>query len=151
MKISDFLSEDDVLIDLAVQGKSGLLRELAERAAQKLGLTRDAILTGLLARETLGSTGIGGGIAIPHARLDGIARPIAFFSRLHRPVDFEAIDNKPIDLAVLLLLPRLDNEKSLAALALVSRRLRNRKDVARLRDARTSRDLFAILVAEEPT
>src|SRR5262249_28191387 len=135
------------LVDFPVQAKSGLLRDLAGRAARKLGLPADAISAALLARESLGSTGIGGGIAIPHARLDGLSKPFAIFTRLPRPLDFEAIDAKPIDLVFLLLLPGGDNEGSLAALALAARKLRSAEEVARLRSARKLRDLFEMLTA----
>jgi PTS system nitrogen regulatory IIA component len=82
-----------------------LLKELADRAASSLSLPADRILSELLKRETLGSTGTGGGIAIPHARIPGLDKPFGILVRLRQPIDFNAIDSQPVDLLFLLLLP----------------------------------------------
>lgn len=147
MNINDILAQDDVLLDLNAQSKGGLLRDLAERSALRLGLTANKISSSLLNREKLGSTGVGGGIAIPHARIDAVLKPFGTMARLRQPVDFEAIDDKPVDLVFLLLLPQSGNDDSLAALALIARKLRNPKEVSRLRRARSVHDLFAALTS----
>ncbi len=103
--------------------KSALLTLLARAAAEKLGLAPAEVAAALAAREALGSTGTGGGIAVPHARINALTAPSGFFARLDRPVAFDAVDGRPVDLVFLLLSPAADAEH-LRALAAVSRRLR---------------------------
>ncbi len=145
MKIAEFLAPEDVLVDLRAQQKRQLIAELGGRAAARLRLPKDEIISALLNRETLGSTGMGGGIAITHARIEGVAMPFGVVARLQRPIAFDAIDDAPVDLVFLLLLPKADNADSLAALALVSRKLRSPGDVARMRRAQSAIDLYDAL------
>lgn len=145
LKISDFLAPEDIILDLRMQQKRQLIAELAGRAASRLRLAKEEITAALLNRETLGSTGMGGGIAIPHARIDHMSKPFGMMARLQRPIEFDAIDEAPVDLVFLLLLPKADNADSLAALALVSRKLRSAADVARMRRAHDAVDLYNIL------
>src|SRR3954451_25001224 len=98
MAIKDFLADADVVIDLGAADKTGLLRELSDRAAARLGVDADAATDLMLKREALGSTGMGGGIAIPHARLAGLKKPFGILARRRRPIDFETIDGKPVDI-----------------------------------------------------
>jgi hypothetical protein len=98
MDIKEFLSPGDAQVDLPVSDKACLLKELADRAASSLSLPADRILSELLKRETLRSTGTGGGIAIPHARLPGLDKPFGILVRLRQPIDFNAIDSQPVDL-----------------------------------------------------
>ena len=95
MKISEFLSSADVLIDLRISDKRLVLQELARRAANSLDLPADTITAEILKREELGSTGTGGGIAIPHARIQSLIKPFGFLARLKQPMDFGAIDGQP--------------------------------------------------------
>src|ERR1700710_1006196 len=92
MKISDLLSPNDVMIDVRVSKKRQLLQELAARAAEGLGLRVDQVAPDLLKREELGSTGIGRGVAIPHARLPDVQRPHGLLVKLKVPIEFDAID-----------------------------------------------------------
>src|SRR5882757_6927971 len=94
MKISDLLSPADVLIDVRALQKGPLLRELAARAAASLNLPADQVTSYLLKREELGSTGIGRGIAIPHARLPDMKRPHGLLAKLKQPIEFDAIDGQ---------------------------------------------------------
>ena len=138
----DFLSPDDVFIDLAASDKPQLLRELSRRAAARLGLDETSVGHEILNREALGSTGVGNGIAIPHARLIGLINPFATLARLRRPIEFDAIDAKPVDL-VFLLLMRGDNEVGqINVLAAVARKLRSPDTLARLRNARNAPELY---------
>jgi PTS system nitrogen regulatory IIA component len=104
--------------------KQALLRLLAGLAAAAAGTDQASLAASLAAREALGSTGIGAGLALPHARLNTIASPLAWLVRLARPVAYEAVDGAPVDLVVMLLSPERDNAGHLAALAALSRRLR---------------------------
>ena len=136
MDIADFIAADRVVLDLRVRDKDSLLRELAKRAAAACGgLKADAIHAALRAREELGSTGLGKGFALPHARIEGLPRFVGFFARLSRPVAYDAIDGAPVDLVFLLLMPAEEGHDHVAALAAVSRRFRDLAIVARLREA----------------
>ena len=147
MTISDLLTPDDVILDLRAADKRRLLEELAQRAARPAHIDSLVILEALRARETLGSTGMGAGIAIPHARLASLSRPIGLFARLRPLVEFDAIDGQRIDLVFLLLLPSQAQGEHLNALACVARRLRDEATTAALRAARAPHKLYAILAA----
>lgn len=125
MDIAELILPAQVLADLKAADKAQVLREIGRRAAAALGLDARTVVDALAAREDMGSTGIGLGIAVPHARLAGITRSFGLFARLARPVDFAAIDGKPVDLVFLLLTPASGNTDHLAALACVARRLRD--------------------------
>ena len=145
MDITDLIAADGVIVGLRARDKRQVLDELARRAAAALGIDAGAILAALLAREELGSTGVGKGIAVPHARMPGISRPFALLARLERPIDFAAVDDLPVDLACLLLTPATATVEHLPALACISRRLREKGVADRLRSARDSAALYAIL------
>lgn len=145
MTIADWLGPDSVLIGLRVSEKRALLDLLAHRAARALGLAPDQLRAALLRRECLGSTGIGEGIALPHARLEVIDRPFGLFARLRDPLDFEAIDEKPVDLVFLLLLPLDTQDEPSNALACVARRLRDRETALALRAAHTAPAVHGLL------
>jgi PTS system nitrogen regulatory IIA component len=148
MDIKEFLSPGDAQVDLTVSDKACLLKELADRAASSLSLPADRILSELLKRETLGSTGTGGGIAIPHARIPGLDKPFGILVRLRQPIDFNAIDSQPVDLLFLLLLPVTSDKEQLTARASVSRLLRNSDSVRKLRRSRDSEGLFRAMVLD---
>jgi nitrogen PTS system EIIA component len=145
MDVPEFLAQRDVLIDVDVRDKAALLHRLAKQAAGELELKAAEIEAALHEREKLGSTGTGGGIAIPHARLATVKRPIGVFARTRKAIGFDAIDDKPVDLAFLLLLPVGNEGRYLSALASVARRLRNAAIQASLRKADSQEKLFAIL------
>lgn len=143
MKISDLLSPTDVLIDVRGSNKQPLLQEFATKAASSLGLRVDQVAPYLLKREELGSTGIGGGVAIPHARLPDLQRPFGLLARLKSPVEFDAIDGQAVDIVFVLLLPAAVERGQIGALALVARTLRPPENLARLRAAKTAAELYA--------
>jgi PTS system nitrogen regulatory IIA component len=148
MKISDFLSSTDVAIDVVAVDKQKLLSELARNAAAKLDLGSDRIFAELSKREALGSTGVGGGVAIPHARFQSVKKPFGMLVRLKKPMDYDAVDGKPVDLIVLLLLPEAAGGEPLGALATIARRLRDPTIAAALRDARGAVEIYRTLTAE---
>jgi PTS system nitrogen regulatory IIA component len=150
MDIKAFLSLDNALVDVRVSDKADILRLLSVRAAKALGLPAEDILAVILKREQLGSTGTGGGIAIPHARMNGISKPFGVLARLSNGIDFEAIDGRPVDLVFLLLLPAAADKDQLSALASVARTLRSPKSMGGLRGARTGEELYrAMTVAAD--
>jgi len=105
----------------------------------------DQVASFLLKREDLGSTGIGKGVAIPHARLPELRRPCGLLARLKSPIEFDAIDGEPVDVVFVLLLPGAAENEALAALALVARALRAPETLARLRRAKNMSELYSAI------
>jgi nitrogen PTS system EIIA component len=145
MDIKDFLSAADVAIDVRAMNKPGLLKDLAARAAVAVRLPPAMVAAEIQTRDELGSTGIGRGVAIPHARLREIARPFALVARLRNPIEFDAVDGQPVDLVVLLLLPAASQLDQLNALAAVARRLRDTAVLGKMRSAGSSTELYRAL------
>jgi PTS system nitrogen regulatory IIA component len=146
MKISDLLSPTDVMIDIRASNKRLLLQEFAAKAAVSLGLLVDQVTPFLVKREELGSTGIGHGVAIPHARLPDLQKPYGLFAKLKQPVEFDAIDGQEVDIVFVLLLPAAAENGQLGPLALVARTLRAPEILARLRDAKNTSELYSAIV-----
>jgi PTS system nitrogen regulatory IIA component len=145
MTIADLLAPADVVHGLRVGNKKALLRELARLSSQTLGLYLDDVLAALARREDLGSTGVGDGVALPHARMEAIRRPFGLLVRLREPVNYEAVDDRPVDLVFLLLLPASAQSDHLNALACASRRLRDPETAAALRGARDAAALYSLI------
>ena len=151
MEIADLLPLGGVSDALKAASKKQALQELSAIAAAQTAQDQRAVLTILLARERLGSTGVGAGIAIPHGKLTGLTRPSAVFARLREPIDFDAVDGRPVDLIFLLLAPDSAGSDHLKALALVSRLLRDERVCARLRGADSAEALYAVLTGASGT
>jgi PTS system nitrogen regulatory IIA component len=132
-----------------VAGKKPLFQELAKRAAAAHGLDAGAVLELLTERERLGTTGFGGGTAIPHARIPGLDHVAGVFARLAHPVDYGSVDGVPVDLVYLLLSPVDAGVAHLKALAHVSRLMRDKACVAKLRDAGSADAIVALLDPED--
>jgi len=146
MKISDFLSPADVALDVRESDKARLLRQLSSQAAAKVGLSANEVCTQIIKREELGSTGVGNGVALPHARLQGLTTPFGVFARLRHGIDFEAIDSQPVNIVFLLLLPDGTGASQLNALASVARALRDPETLQRIRSAADRDSLFQAIV-----
>ena len=144
MEITDFLSPTEVIVNASAPDKIRLLTDLCNRAASTLKLDPSRITADILKRENLGSTGMGGGVAIPHARLSDLKKPFGALARLRSPIDFDAIDRQPVDIVFLLLLPTSATGEQLNVLALVARKLR---DADVVRDARRAPDAAALFAA----
>ena len=123
-----------------------MLADLAHRAALLHGIDERRVYDLLLERERLGSTGIGGGIAIPHGRMSTLTQPRGLFARLAHPIDFDSIDERPVDVVFLLVAPEGAGADHLKALARVSRLLRDRSLVEKLRATESADALYALLV-----
>jgi PTS system nitrogen regulatory IIA component len=145
MILSQFLDFEAVRADLAVNNKRQLLNQLAQVAGQRLSLDPALIADSIAERERLGSTGFGGGVAIPHGKLPGLEHVVGVFARLVQPIEFGAIDEMPVDLVFLLLSPPDAGVDHLKALASVSRQLRDRSFVAKLRGAGSEDALYALV------
>jgi PTS system nitrogen regulatory IIA component len=142
MQIKDFLTTSNVVIDVPASGKAALLSDLARRAAAELKLDSDVVANAVGKRDELGSTGIGGGVAIPHARLREIKKPFGLLARLKNPIDFAAIDGGPVDIVFLMLLPAASQLDQLNTLAAAARKLRDGDLLSKLRKATTAAELY---------
>jgi PTS system nitrogen regulatory IIA component len=146
MDIRDFLSPSQVRLDIRVADKASLLKELANLAAKAVNAAAERISTELFKREDLGSTGTGGGVAIPHARMPEVKAPFGLLLRLDRAINFDAIDGQPVDIVFLLLLPATPTGHQLTALASVARKLRDPIALRGLRCASDANRVFDTMV-----
>ena len=145
MDIKEFLAPSDVLIGIRGTNKTQILEDLCRRAASALKVDADKITADILKREELGSTGVGGGVAIPHARIAEVKKPFGLLARLKSAIEFDAIDRQPVDLVFLLLLPTVSAGEQLNALALVARRLRDADTIRNARRAADPSGLYAAM------
>ena len=154
MTLSELLARDCVAVDLKVTSKKQLVQEMASLILN-CGCIDEAkvdvrdIVNAALERERLGSTGVGSGVALPHARIDGIEKVKVAFARIETAIDFESIDERPVDIAVLILAPHDAGSEHLRALAQISRRLRNEDVRARIRQAPDAESLYVIFTDEQ--
>lgn len=151
MQIGDILDRAAIAVRASAPNKRQALAVAAELAARHFGLDSGVVLDALIERENAGSTGVGHGVAVPHARLEGLSRMRGVFVRLDQPVDFEAVDEQPVDLIFALLAPPNASSEHLRALARVSRMLRQGDLRDHLRQARTPDAVHALLVQETPS
>jgi|EndMetStandDraft_8_1072994.scaffolds.fasta_scaffold63042_3 PTS system nitrogen regulatory IIA component len=147
MQISDFLSKAAVFAEMAAANKESLLRDLAARTASSVPLSAEVVTSELLKRESLGSTGIGKGVAIPHARFRDLNSPVGLFAKLKRPIEFDAIDRQKVDLVFVLLLPEAQQNSQITSLALVARKLREGPTLADLRSKKVATEIYDVLIA----
>ena len=149
MHLSDFLDFDAIKTGLPGGNKRALLQQLAQLAAQRLGVDAGEILASLSERERLGSTGFGHGVAIPHGKIEGLNRIYGLFARLSEPMDYKAIDGGPVDLVFLLLSPPDAGADHLKALAAISRVTRHAPTLEKMRGARSRDALAAVLMGAD--
>jgi len=143
--MAELVTADRVLVGIRAGSKRQLLQDLADEASAACGLDAKTVLDALIQREKLGTTAVGDGIAIPHAKVSGLPKLVGFFVRLARPVDFDALDDKPVDIIFLLLAPEHGSAEHLKALARIARVLRDPVLCGRLRQASTADRAFALL------
>jgi PTS system nitrogen regulatory IIA component len=146
MDIADFLTADRVVLDLRVRDKTQLMSDIAREFGRLVPALRpDVVESALSAREELGSTGLGNGFALPHARIEGLTNYLGMFVRLAKAIDFQAIDGKPIRLVFVLLIPSETAVPHVAALAAISRRFRDPDLAAKLAKAETKATAYGLL------
>ncbi len=149
MELADILAEDSVLTCTGITDKRQLFEVLAKKAAERTGLSEAEIVDALMAREELGSTGLGNGIAIPHGKLKGLNGVIAVFARLDEAIEFDSVDDQPVDLVMLLLAPVGAGADHLKALSRVARMLRTDAVVDELRSSNDTARMRAVLTAPQ--
>jgi PTS system nitrogen regulatory IIA component len=145
MDLSDLIKPEAVIGSLKANSKKQAIQAIAEKAAELTGLPEREIFDTLLQREKLGSTGVGGGIAIPHGKLASLDRIFGLFARLPKPIDFEALDDQPVDLVFLLLAPEGAGADHLKALARIARHLREPGVAGKLRASGDKAALYAVM------
>jgi len=145
MDISELIVPGCVLTGLKAASKEQCLDLLARHAAGATGLAAEVIGTALKRREALGSTGIGGGIAMPHAPIAGLSAPFGLLACLAKPVDFDAVDGEPVNILCVILTPEGGQGQHLNALACVARRLQQQHVREAIRCARHPQDVHAAL------
>lgn len=142
---TDIVSPEALDTGLTVNGKKQLFQKIAALAVQAYGMEADVVADALMEREKLGSTGFGGGVAIPHAKIAGLNQVCGLVVLLDPPVAFEAVDDAPVDVVFALLSPVDSGAEHLKTLARVSRYLRDDSHVTRLRGAKSTAALHALL------
>ncbi len=149
MEISDIISPERVISSSEVNSKKAALESLAALiASSDPGLTQTEVFESLIAREKLGSTGLGHGIALPHGRRKGGNQTIGAFLRLQNSVPYDAIDQKPVDLFFALLVPEESTEEHLQILAKLAKIFSEPTLVSKIRNCDSEESLFAILSAQ---
>jgi len=149
MDLSSFLRPNAVRVMAGTASKKRLFQDLGDIAQAVYGLDSAATLDALQERETLGPTGVGHGVALPHARLHGLDKVAGIFIRLERPLDFDAVDRMPVDLIFALFAPKDSGVDHLKALAVVSRTLRDEATRAKLRQNTDPAALHAVLTGSQ--
>lgn len=147
MEIKDILSPDCTRCAVPGTSKKRILQLISEIAGEHIDdLTEDDVLTGLMCREKMGSTGIGAGIAIPHGRLPHLTQPFAVVVTCIPGIEFDAIDNQPVDVFFAILVPSDTNEAHLQTLATVAKKLSDKEVTKHLRKANSNIALYELLI-----
>lgn len=150
MRLSELIDENNIIPDLKAKDKKGALEELAQvMVSQKPYLDKSALVSVLLERERLGSTGIGDGVAIPHGKFHGIEKPIVSFGRSRKGLDFESMDGEPVYLFFLLVAPENSASIHLTALAKIARILKNSAFRKILIEARTQKEIYETIIQND--
>lgn len=148
MDMTAILKPEAVKVMTSASSKKRLLQELAEIASAAYGVDRAAACQALQEREALGPTGVGHGVALPHARIEGLSEVVGVLAVLDKPINFESIDKQPVDLAFALFAPREDGVEHLKALARVSRAMRDPARCAKLRANKAPGTLYTIITED---
>lgn len=148
--LADLVSPDRVLLELRAPSKRQLFQDLAEAVERASGIDQAVVLAALVQREKLGTTGIGEGVAVPHARLAGLPRSLGLFARLAKPIDYDSLDEVPVDLVFLIVAPEDGNAEQLKTLARIARLLRDPALTARLRREADPARVHEIVTGRSP-
>ncbi len=148
IKIADLLTEDRIACNLDISSKKRSLETLSELVSGHAeALNPGTIFNKLVSREKLGSTGLGKGVALPHARVEGSATAVAAFIKLAEGIDFDAFDRQPVDLLFALVVPEHFTDEHLQILARLAEMFSDTSHCNRLRAADTPSDLLELLVS----
>jgi mannitol/fructose-specific phosphotransferase system IIA component (Ntr-type) len=148
MNLASIILPEHTFIGVSVTTKWRALQTMAEKASKAFDVEETTILRALESREGLGSTGIGNGIAVPHAAIAGMTLPRGLLVRFAQPLDFEAIDDVPTDIAFMLLFGENNRGEYLNVLAAIARRLQSEGVLASMRKARSADELYSDFIAD---
>ncbi|ENM5741930.1 PTS IIA-like nitrogen-regulatory protein PtsN [Vibrio metoecus] len=146
MQLSEVLSLDCTKSAVQCSSKKRALEIISEVAALHTGQNATELFECMLSREKMGSTGIGNGIAIPHARMSDSEKAVAVLLQCEEPIEFDSIDNRPVDLLFALLVPEDQCKEHLKTLACMAERLNDKQILKQLRNAESDQELFNIMV-----
>ena len=149
MDFAKLLKPEAVKVLTSASSKKRLMHDIGDLVHQAYGLNASEVVEALIAREALGPTGVGHGVALPHARIEGLEEVIGAFVLLDKPIDFSSVDRQPVDVAFALFAPENAGVEHLKALALVARTLRDPTICAKLRANPEPLTLYAILTEEK--
>jgi len=150
MKFADLLNSKAVKAVTTASSKKRLMHDIADVAQSAYGIPAATAVEALLERESLGRTGVGHGVALPHARLEGVDAVVGVFILLEKPIDFDAVDRQPVDVVFALFAPEDAGVEHLKALALVARTLRDQAFCTKLR-ANPDPSTLHTIITEAPT
>ena len=145
MKISDILTDNDVIVINNAASKRQLLKEMSIKIAKGTGIDDRSMFDIILERENLGSTAFGGGTAVPHGRSPELKQLKGLFAKLQKGIDFEADDNQPVDLVFMLVSPENSGADHLSALAQISKIIKDEEVCDQLRNAESTKEIYRIL------
>jgi PTS system nitrogen regulatory IIA component len=149
MDLATIFRSGDVFVGLTCTNKNKALQLVCEKASQSLGMEGDKLVDVIRKREDLGSTGIGGGIAVPHAAVSNVEGLRGFIFRTAKPLDFEAIDGAPVDLIFLLVFDEKRRTEYLKVLASIARKANSEGTLSELRSAESPEALYSLFVAAD--
>lgn len=149
MKFSELVSKESVVTDIEDVQKRDVLLHLSQIASKASGVSERSIYEVLIERESLGTTGVGHGVAIPHGKIDGLDKIYGVFAIIKNPVDFQSVDGRSVDVVFLLLTPSGAGADHLKALAKVSGTLRNEEICDEMRKTKNSKELYKLLVSQD--
>jgi PTS system nitrogen regulatory IIA component len=149
MSISSLLATERVFTNAEISSKKRLLEYIAEKAANELQIARSEIYNQLLERERLGSTGLGEGFAVPHARLNNLDQTHACFVKLDEPINYDAIDRQPVDLVFVILIPEASTEEHLRILASLAKIFSDQAVCDQIRNTESTEQILDIIQQAE--
>ena len=144
--VAELFSAEDVLLDLDAKDKAGVFEEVARLFERRHGIAPVVVVEKLTARERIGSTGLGNGVAVPHARVDGLSQAVVAIVRTRSPIPFDAADNKPVSEIIVFLVPKQSTDQCLSILAEIAQMFSDQGFLQRLRTCTSAtqvHDLFA--------
>jgi len=149
MSITSLLATDNIFTDADISSKKRLLEYIAEKAAYELSLPQQTIFNKLLERERLGSTGLGQGFAVPHARLNNLSQAHACFVKLDKAVNYDAMDQQPVDLVFTLFIPEASTEEHLQILASLAKIFSQADVSAKIRHSQSADEIIQLIEQAE--
>jgi PTS system nitrogen regulatory IIA component len=150
MQISELLTPERTLNGFQGCSKKRILETISQLAASEVGQDNTSdIITALVKRERLGSTGVGNGIALPHGRMTGLEKPIGVLITTEDAIDFDAIDDQPVNIFFAMLVPESDANCHLTTLATIAEKFNDKEVVKAMRNAQTNQQLFSIATSKD--